>query len=263
MLENTETCGLSYVHMEKHSSSLPIDLGNTHFVLWTLWWWNSMNKGKYSETTLAAVLNSGTATWALIEWNKNLCNNIYRSIKESEFIPSFLHNMKSWNWQAVSKQGRCARFIDNFIRYDKGFLCRYLFSKFLILLRHSTEVGILLKNPAICDSKESIVRAVTAEEMKSRSENKSSHLSAVAIGKSLSSSRRNEEWEWNQCLLASFCMIVGKTLHDYHFAAFFTQHCFQSSANWVSIPLPSQSLGRTHAFWHKVSNTLTYLTVAK
>jgi len=54
-----------------------------------------------------------------------------RGIKESEFLPPFPHNLRSWNWQVATKSENCCRFIDNFIRYDKVYLRTYLFSKFL------------------------------------------------------------------------------------------------------------------------------------
>jgi len=54
-----------------------------------------------------------------------------------------------------------------------------LFSELLILQCHSTEVGILLKNPAICDCKERPVISVMAEEMRNmKSENERNHFSA-------------------------------------------------------------------------------------
>lgn len=53
-----------------------------------------------------------------------MCNEIYRTTKESEYIPFFLHKMKSWNWWAVSKQETYSRFTDNFMRYNKIFVLR-------------------------------------------------------------------------------------------------------------------------------------------
>lgn len=102
-----------------------------------------------------------------------MCNEIYRTIKESEYIPFFLHKMKSWNWWAVSKQETYSRFIDNFMRYNKIFVLR------IPDLAVPLHRGILLKNPAICDCKERPVISVMAEEMRNmKSENKRNHFSA-------------------------------------------------------------------------------------
>lgn len=87
-----------------------------------------------------------------------MCNNIYESIKESDFLPSFPCNLRGWNWHVVSKREKCCMFIYNFISYDKVYLRIYLFSKFLILLCHSTEAGILLKNSPIYDSRRALLQ---------------------------------------------------------------------------------------------------------